>query len=261
MQRLKVVSVKRSYEQAFWNHVNRDPLDYYFFIQDLNQHFDQTEILMAMEENCVEGLMLFYAGRIVQLRGNRKAVELLLNHVNLEEVEMQAPLDCIDIVERKYKPSVKHELVLMSLKKGEEKPRITHNLVRLTADDAERVAEIMRDADPEWWGEVTVEGQRETLQTAFWLGIKQDNKIVSVGGTRFVDLACNISIIATDEHYRKMGCATSIVSALVKEILKKTPVALIHVLSTNAPALKVYSRVGFKPYKHYYVMRSESRLR
>jgi predicted GNAT family acetyltransferase len=32
---------------------------------------------------------------------------------------------------------------------------------------------------------------------------------------------------------------------------------LIHVLRNNASAVKVYSRVGFKPYKHYLLMRAE----
>ena len=90
----------------------------------------------------------------------------------------------------------------------------------------------------------------------FWFGIKLEGKLVSVGNTRFVDFASNISMVATDERYRSRGYATSIVSALVQEILKRSPIALIHVIADNAPAVRAYSKVGFKPYKTYISIRS-----
>jgi predicted GNAT family acetyltransferase len=46
------------------------------------------------------------------------------------------------------------------------------------------------------------------------------------------------------------------VSALVQEILKRSPIALIHVIADNAPAVRAYSKVGFKPYKTYLSIRS-----
>jgi GNAT superfamily N-acetyltransferase len=254
---LKIISIGEGLEQDFWSHVNQDPLDYYFFILDLKQQREKTKILLAIEEKKVKGLMLVYADYIVQLRGNKKAVELLLDSVDLEKVELQAPPDCEDIVLRKCKPNVKHELVLMSLRKGEENIQIRHSSVRLGVEDAGEVAEIMRKADPEWWGEITAERQKESLEKAFWLGIKRSHKTVSVGNTRFVDFASNIGVVATDEHYRNMGYATSIVSALVQEILKRSSTALIHVLNDNAPAIRVYTKVGFKPLKRYLLMRAE----
>jgi predicted GNAT family acetyltransferase len=182
---------------------------------------------------------------------------MLLDRVDLEKVELQAPLDCEDLVLKKYRPQAKHEMVLMRLRKGEEMIQVNHEPMRLGVGDAERVAEIMREADPEWWGEVTAERQKERLERGFWLGIKHDGKIVSVGSTQFVDFASNIGIIATEERHRNMGFATSITSALVKEILKKSPVAIIHVLADNAPAVRVYSKVGFKPYRAYLSMHGD----
>jgi RimJ/RimL family protein N-acetyltransferase len=254
---LNIVSIEDGFEQAFSSHVNQDPLHYYFFILDLKERRDQTEIFMAMQGKKIEGLMLVYADYIVQLRGNRNAVERLLDSMSLEKVELQAPLNCEDIVAKKYSPQIRYELVLMSLKRGKENIQITHNLMRLGPECADEVAEIMRRADPEWWGDVTAERQRESLEKAYWLGIRRDQKLVSIGNTSFVDFGSNIGIVATDERYRNMGFATSIVSALVQEILKRSPTALIHVLSNNAPALRVYSKVGFKPCKHYLLMRGE----
>ena len=254
---MRVASIDEGFEQIFWDYVNQDPLHYYFFILDLKQRREQTKILLALEGTKVEGLMLVYADYIVELRGNRKAVEKLLDRVDLEKVELQAPLDCEDLVLKKYRPQAKHEMVLMRLGKGEENIQVNHELVRLGVNDAGRVAEIMREADPEWWGEITAERQKERLERGFWLGIKRDGKIVSVGSTQFVDFASNIGVIATDERYRNMGFATSITSALVREILKKSPVAIIHVLADNAPAVRAYSKVGFKPYKTYLSLRGD----
>jgi predicted GNAT family acetyltransferase len=254
---LKVVSVYNGYEQAFWNHVNPDPLDYFFFILDLKQHPENTKILLAIEGEKIQGLMLVYSDLVVQLRGKREAVEKLLDHINLEKIDIQAPLDCEDLVTRKYNPQIRHELILMTLKKGDEKLQIKEKPVRLGPEDAFEITNLMKEADPEWWGEITPENRRQSLEETFWVGFKHNGRIVSVGNARFNELGCNVGIIATDERYRNMGYATSIVSTLVEEILKRSPAALIHVLSENAPAIRVYSKVGYRPYKRYLLMRAE----
>ena len=254
---MRVASIRDGFGSEFWKHVNQDPLHYYFFILDWMERPQQTKIFLAMEGKKIQGLMLAYADAIVQLRGTRKAVEKLLDSVSLEKVELQAPLDCEDIITKKYTPQIRHELVLMTLKKGEENVQVRSQPVRLGPEDAEEVVEIMRRADPDWWGDMTAENRRESLERTYWLGIKRDGKIVSVGNARFAAFGSNIGVVATDERYRNMGYATSIVSALVQEILKKSPHALIHVLSDNVPAIRVYSKVGYKPYKNYLLIRAE----
>jgi len=114
----------------------------------------------------------------------------------------------------------------------------------------------MRRCDPEWWGETNAEQLKQRWQNVFWLGIRREGRLVSVGNVRFVDFASNIGVVATDEPYRSRGYATSIVSGLVGEILKRCPIALIHVIEDNAPAVRAYSKVGFKPYKTYLSIRS-----
>jgi predicted GNAT family acetyltransferase len=252
---LEVVSIADGYEQTFFNFVSHDPLDYYFFILDWNQRREQTKILLALNKGNIEGALLLYADYIAQFRGNRNAVKALLEHANFEKAELQAPLDCEDLISTKFTPDVKQTMVMMRLNRGEENIQITTPPTRLNAADAEDVAALMRKCDPEWWGEITAETQLKSLETACWLGIKQDNKLVSVGSTRFVDFASNIHVVATEEAYRNRGYATSIVSALVKEIFKVSPIAIIHVIADNTPAVRAYSKVGYKPYKQYLSIR------
>lgn len=254
---LKIVSLNDGYEQTFWSHVSRDPLDYYFFILDLKQQPEQTKILLAMEENKVQGLMLTYADRIVHLRGKRKALEKLLERVSFERVELQVPPDCEDLILKKFTPLVRYDLVLMVLNKGDERLQIKDETVRLGPEDAEEVAGLMRRADPVWWGNITATDRKDSLETTYYIGIRRDGKIVSIGNARFDSLGSNIGVIATGERFRNMGYATSIVSSLVREILNRSPPALIHVLEHNAPAMRVYSKVGYEPFRQYLLVRGQ----
>jgi len=253
---VEIVSVANGYEQMFWNYVNRDPIDYYFFILDWTQRREQTKIFLAVEGKEVLGSLLVFADYNVQLRGSREAVQKLFECANFEKVELQAPLDCEDIVCQKYKPRVKQNMVLMRLNRGEEHVCLTETPVGLNVEDAEEVAALMRRCDPEWWGETKAEQLKQRWQNVFWLGIRKEGRLLSVGNVRFVDFASNIGVVATDENYRNRGYATSIVSALVEEILMRSPVALIHVIADNAPAVRAYSKVGFKPYKTYLSIRN-----
>jgi predicted GNAT family acetyltransferase len=257
---MKIVPLDEENEKAFWDHINQDPLDYYFFILDLKERPEKTKIYLALEQDKIQGLMLLYDDRIVQLRGSREAVKKLLDKIDYEQVELQAPLECEDIVTKKYAPKLRYDLLLMTINKGEENLQINHETQRLGPKDAEAVAEIMRKADPAWWGDVNAEDRKESLETTYWLGIKQEGKIVAIGNTRFEPVGSNIGIIATDEKYRNRGYATTIVSKLVREIMKKSPPALIHVLKHNTPAVRAYSKVGYKPFKQYLLLRAAKKI-
>jgi hypothetical protein len=145
---MEIVSVANGYESIFWSYVNRDPIDYYFFILDWIQYKKQTKIFLAVEGNKVLGSLLVFADYIVQLRGSRETVKKLLEHVSLEKVELQAPPDCEDIVCQKYKPRIKQNMVLMRLNRGKGHVHLTETPVRLNIKDAKEVASLMKRCDP-----------------------------------------------------------------------------------------------------------------
>jgi ribosomal protein S18 acetylase RimI-like enzyme len=241
----------------FWNYVNRDPLNHFFFIADWTQRREQTKIWLAVEGKEVSGSLLVFRDLIVQLRGSREAVQKLVECVEFDKVDLEAPPDCEDIVCKRFKPRVRQNMVLMRLIRGEEHVQVVETPVRLSVEYAEEVASLLRRCDPRWRDEITSELLRQGWQNTYWLGIIHEKKLVSVGYTHFdVDFATNIGVVATDEHYRRRGYATSIVSALVQEIFQRSPVALIHVIADNAPAVRAYKNVGFRPYKTYLSIRS-----
>ncbi len=256
---MEILPLDSRLEDIFWNHVYQDVPHHHFFILDWKFEKNSTKILLALKENRIQGMMLTYGQSIVQLRGSAEAATALLGHLDLEKVEIQALIEHEDMVLKRYKPMTRHELILMTLRNGEERLHIKHPVVKLNPTDAKEIVRLMRQADPEWWGEAASQRIIEGMDERLWLGIKVDGKLVSLGGTRFSEWGSNIGVIATEESHRRKGYATSIASTLVKKILARCPMAFIHVLSDNPPAVHVYEKVGFKPYRTYFFVRGEKR--
>lgn len=256
---MKVASLDSSLEPMFWEHINQDIPDYYFFILDVKRYRASTNVWLALnKENRIEGMMLIYRRSIVQLRGSVEAARALLSEFDIEKAEITGSEEHRALILDKFKRVKKiSELILMTLRKGKETLHTKHRTVRLSVADADGIAALMRHADPDWWGGVTAERIAEGMKDHLWLGIKVDGNLVSVGGATLDDWGSNVGTVVTHERHRNKGYATSIVSALVNQIFQKSSLALIHVESDNHPAIRAYTKVGFKPYKKYFFARVE----
>ncbi|MFQ6106801.1 MAG: GNAT family N-acetyltransferase [Thermoplasmata archaeon] len=257
MRTLDVVTLDDETEELFLDHVNQDPLEHYFFILDWRFNRDESRILLALEDDAIEGLLLIYKDLIAQVRGSREAIGKLIGHLDLQRAEIVAPREHGDLVLESYGASKRYELLLMHLGKGEERALKTHEPVRPSPGDAEGIARLMRETCPDFWGEQTAEKVEESMKRNFWLAIKDNEKVISVGNTFFADFGSNIGVVATHEGYRNQGCATSIVSSLVGEIFRRCDRALIHVIADNNPAVHTYRKVGFRPYRSYLLVKGE----
>jgi len=134
------------------------------------------------------------------------------------------------------------------------------SVVKLDPSDAEQIATIMRESDPEFWGTAASQGIVDGINRGVgWLGVKINGKVVSVGSMRLTEWGGLIGTVATHKDHRNKGYATSIVSELVKQMLAKAPWVIIYVLADNLPAIRAYEKVGFKRYKSYFFMRGEKR--
>lgn len=260
--KMEIVSLEPALEPIFWEHVNKDIPHYYFFAADWKYNREATKILLALDRNKIDGMMLIYRQSIVQLRGSLEAVKALLQRLDLDKVELQALGEHKQAVLKKYKPQLKqsHEMMLMTLPKGEERHQLQHPVVKLDVSDAGQIAAIMKKADPEFWGTITAENIVEGIGKGMnWLGVKIKGELVSIGSSRLTEWTGLIGVVATQEAHRNRGYATSIVSELVRRILGKLPFAMIYVLADNPPAIRAYTKVGFKPYRTYFFMRGEKR--
>jgi hypothetical protein len=205
--KLRVVALNDYWEEVFWRHVTQDPLDFHFFIYDWKFKRKQTQIFLALDEaDSVAGLMVVFNGCIVQVRGKREAVRLLLDGLDVEGVAVQAPLDCEDVVAAMFPVfERKAVVILLSLKKGEESLKVTTELETLSVEDADQIAELMRLAYPEFWSTFTAEGVEEGFEAAFWVGIRRKGKIVAFGKAVPTPPESHVAWIATLAEYRKRG--------------------------------------------------------
>jgi predicted GNAT family acetyltransferase len=257
---MKIVSLDAETESLFWRHVHTDIPDYYFFILDVKYDATNSKVTLALDEKGrIAGMMLIYHDAMAQLRGSNEAIKMLLAQLDHDKIMITtskeyAPFELPSQYIMKEEP---RGLTLMMLRKGEETLQIRHDLVRLSASDTEDIAALMKACNFDWWGEINAQQIAERMKERFWLGVKTEGKLVSIGGTRIDDWASNIHTVATHQDYRCRGYATSIVSALVEQILKKSHLALINVETTNTPAIRAYTKAGFKPYKNYTVTKAE----
>ena len=252
---LRVSDLDAKLERSFWDRVNADPLDHYFFIYDKKLNPEDTRILLALDGDRIEGMLLIFSKEVFQARGSRGAVDALLDYLDIEKAEGSVPLDCEDLLTKRYSAPWQNRIVLMHLEKGDENPIKGHETVRLREEQAEEASKLLRDIDPEWWGDITAADIRKSLVTSHWVAVMAGDRVASVGVTRLVDFGSNIGIIATHKDFRNRGYATAVVSALVEEIFREHDKALIHVLSDNEPAKHVYEKVGFRPYRTYFQIR------
>lgn len=256
---MKLLPLDSDLEPLFWRHVFQDIPHYYFFILDMKRDRASTDIMLALsQENRIEGMLMIYRQGIVQLRGSVEAAKALLTKLDIKKVEIQGlELHRALILDKLTKTKRSFELILMTLRRGSEMLQTEHPVVKLSTDDAEGIATLMRHGDPEWWGEVTAKKIAKRMSERLWLGIKVDEQLVSIGGATLDDWGSNIGTVVTHEKHRNKGYATSIVSSLVEKILQRSNLALIHVESGNPPAIRAYAKVGFIPYRRYFVAQAE----
>jgi ribosomal protein S18 acetylase RimI-like enzyme len=241
-------------ENKFWAVVAQDYCDYYFFIYDWKLQRDKTRILLAFDGDEVVGLAVIYNGNIAQLRGSLTAVEFLLQNLPAAVSEVQVPQNCHALLAA-YFPVVKlkEHVSLMRIKRGEEHLCVAVPPEWLTVDDAEEVAQLMRDCYPEMWGDMSADYVRQQFHVkgGVWVGIRQEGRLAAFGHSTATPMVGHVTWIATHPKWRRRGYASSLVSALTQQCLKAASAAIIYVVEDNAVARGIYGRVGFRDYRRY----------
>jgi hypothetical protein len=256
---LQIAELTERLEDKFLDYVKCDYYDYYFFICDWLLQKSKTQVYLALEGSCIVGLMLIYEGNIVQLRGESKVINFLLDNVKVVDATIQAPLECEKLLTERY-PSFKQKetVMLLSLKKGQERLNIKVKPQRLGESDAEEIAALMRESYPKMWSDIAAQYVRERfgVEQSLWLGIKIGRRLVSFGYATITSSVSHVTWVATLPGCQNRGYATSIISMLVKECFKQSIGAVIYVMDNNAAAKGVYVKVGFRFYKSYIFLKT-----
>jgi ribosomal protein S18 acetylase RimI-like enzyme len=257
---LEIVELDEGMEPKFLEHAEKDPFDHFFFIIDWKYDRELTRLYLALEDGEIKGMMVVFRNAIAQVRGERDAVAALLDFLEEEDMEIMVAREHRDLLGDRFTAKLQKEVLMLHLKKGEEKLDIGLRPERLGPDDADEVAALLKLSFKEWWENATGERISKSMDKTVWMGIRDRGKIVALGSTRFFGFASNIFVIATHPDYENRGYATTMVSSLVEQILEHTDDVLIHVFTDNAPAMRVYTKAGFRHYSTYYVVKDARKI-
>ncbi len=256
---LEIVELDDSNEKEFWSFILSDIPRYFFFILDLKQYPENCKFLIALEDKgIIVGLCLIWKNHIAQIRGqNEEIIKALFNAIP-EDI----PIDEITF-EYEYKdllhelvPNYKKELSMhrMILQKEKMIPKFTleHPYTQrlLSEEDAPKIANLMVEADPNFWGQITVD--KFTFdESQYYTGLFDGDKLISFTLAWIDETAAIVSTVATHPDYQNQGLATYLVNEAVHMLMENTEIAIIHVRTDNPPAIKVYSKVGYTIYSTY----------
>ncbi|MHA1746468.1 MAG: GNAT family N-acetyltransferase [Promethearchaeota archaeon] len=255
---MKNVALTKDNEAIFWEFVRKKVAEYFFFIVDLRQYRQHTQIDLVLDEaDHILGMRILWKNRVIQLRGDRDAVKLLLDNTPIVPEEVTGLPEHQDLIRARF-PNIQFgfSMVRMVLKRQQwadkDQYRVNPSVVPLDENDRKEINSLMRLADPKFWGD------RDPVNLTFdatnlWYGIKDKSKIVAFCNVWVDEMASIVSIVATHPNYRGRGYATRVVTHGVETIWNTSSLALIHVRAENAPAVHVYTKVGFKPLVTYEV--------
>ena len=83
-----------------------------------------------------------------------------------------------------------------------------------------------------------------------YYGIRLDGRLVSIAGTHVVSPGEGVAVVGnvfTHPLYRNRGLATIVSCAVTRELLRACSLVALTVEAENAPAVRAYRRLGYKP--------------
>jgi RimJ/RimL family protein N-acetyltransferase len=135
------------------------------------------------------------------------------------------------------------------------------SVARLTVEDAEELRELRREAllahptafsaDPEIEAKMTIETWRERLRSGRWFGGKIDRTLVGMASfwfepSRKIRHTARVGSMYVRESARGSGMAGALLEAVLAEAAKRCEQATLSVEASNARAIRLYERHGFR---------------
>ena len=135
------------------------------------------------------------------------------------------------------------------------------NVGQLTVDDAQALRDLRREAllkhptafsaDPDIEAKLTLDDWRARLQRGNWFGGKRDGTLVGMASywiepSRKTKHTARIGSMYVREIARGSGMAGELLDAVLKEVAKHVEQATLAVEASNARAIRLYERHGFR---------------
>ena len=127
------------------------------------------------------------------------------------------------------------------------RPRATHQVARLGPDHVEALVDLYGEASRSYF-------TAERLRREIYFGIYDGRRIVSAAGTHVRSAAAGIAAVGnvlTRIGHRDRGMATSVTSAVTEAALGEHRDVVLNVRHQNAPAIRVYERLGYRTHASF----------
>ena len=255
---LEIVKLDDLDIQIFWDYVMQDIPGYFFFILDQKQYPEDSQFLIAIDDEKIVGICLIWKNTVVHIRGENEEIMKALHDALPKDppvTQISFPKNYKELLHRLY-PDAKYKLSLhrMLLKKEHMIPRYKLDKPftqrSLTKEDAEDIAKLCAEADPVYWGNAKAENYVFN-ENHIYTGLLDGDRLISFMYAWVDEEAAIIANAATHPEYQNQGLATYLVNEGIHKMMEYTEIAIIHVLTDNAPAIKVYSKVGYEVYTTY----------
>ncbi|MFX1385502.1 MAG: GNAT family N-acetyltransferase [Promethearchaeota archaeon] len=244
--RLRSIRVTSNNEAIFYEYIKNNISEYFFFHVDYAQYPESTEIYMALDnEEKIQGMVLIWKNRRIQLRGTAVSLEFLLNSNNYNPISITG-FDNHKKLIAKFFPDYKKEIALyrMALKKGDHKDFEKYTFQKLNESHREEIISLMRIADPIFWGSREPEDILIDDNNT-WYGIVNQKELICIVTIWKYKNIGYVTIVGTHPDYWNQGYASSLISSALKELFQEKMQCFITVRVANAPAIHTYKKLGF----------------
>jgi predicted GNAT family acetyltransferase len=97
---------------------------------------------------------------------------------------------------------------------------------------------------------------KRTYEMGNYIGIRDRGRLVAMAGERMhLEGYVEISAVCVDDDWRGKGIAARLVNLLRTEIVRRGAIPLLHVLSDNQTAIRLYERLGFELRRTFFLTR------
>jgi RimJ/RimL family protein N-acetyltransferase len=205
-------------------------------------------------------LALFYAGFAMPVLitvGETEALQSILNEIigELSPPELYAVVkpEVMPLLIKHYRVIEERKMQRMILDPRRYHPMSTEGVVQLGMPDQEELQRLYADGHasgeaPDWF-------LSQMLEQETYYGIREGNELIAVAGTHVTALSEGVSglgNIYTRRDRRGRGLSTRLTAAVVDKLLSMNlKTIVLNVRESNAAAIRVYERIGFRNYCEY----------
>ncbi|BDR91204.1 GNAT family N-acetyltransferase [Vulcanisaeta souniana] len=231
-----------------------DPVRYVYLYYDIVYYPEFTEAYLNVTNNDIVGYLLIFRGlryTAIHIIGNAPLNAFneipLSNHLMIHaETEPKHVNHLINKLSSKGTISLSRDLTMICWSNSFREFIINDGVVirRLSIND---IREFLRVK--------SIQGTRISkaealirLSSPHWhyYGLFMNSELVAIAGTYLkLPEVWVVGDVFTIPNYRNRGFAKAVVSAITKDVINSSAVAMLHVDEDNTPAIRVYKRLGY----------------